>query len=105
MSAAIPSFDLYAELGVHESASPEAIEAAYRALIKQHHPDRAGQSGVERSKRLNIAQAWLRDPGRRADYDRARQEQILAETPVRPGAASARGTSNAPGTPNDDWRP
>ena len=66
--ATIPDFDLYAELGLDQSASAEAIETAYRTLIKQHHPDRAGQTGVERSKRLNVAHAWLRDPVRRAEY-------------------------------------
>src|SRR4051794_817537 len=91
MSATIPAFDLYAELGLDDTASPEAIEAAYRALIKRHHPDRAGESGVERSKRLNVAHAWLRDPVRRDTYDRTRA--IAAFPPAPP----------APTSPSGDW--
>jgi hypothetical protein len=77
MPATVPAFDLYAELGLDRSASPEAVEAAYRRLIKQHHPDRAGDAGVERSKRLNVAHAWLRDPVRREAYDNARATPIV----------------------------
>ncbi len=31
-------------LGVEETASPEAIDAAYRALAQRRHPDRPGGS-------------------------------------------------------------
>ncbi len=68
----IPSLDLYRELEVDPGASPEAIEAAYRSLMKRHHPDRAGPDGLARAKRLNVAREWLVDPERRARYDAAR---------------------------------
>ena len=69
----IPHLDLYAELEVDPGASLEAIEAAYRALMKRSHPDLAGPAGLARSKRLNLARAWLTDPGRRASYDASRR--------------------------------
>ena len=38
----VPEDDLYARLEVAVDASPEAIELAWRALLKRHHPDVAG---------------------------------------------------------------
>ena len=34
--------DPYDELGVSSHASAEEIKAAYRQLVKQHHPDAGG---------------------------------------------------------------
>ncbi len=53
-------------------ASPEAIEIAWRSLLRRHHPDVAGASGLERSKRINVAHDWLSDATLRARYDRER---------------------------------
>jgi hypothetical protein len=66
----IPDFDLYAELEVARLASVVVIEAAYRSLVKHHHPDVAGAAD-QRIKRLNTARDWLTDPERRRQYDRA----------------------------------
>jgi hypothetical protein len=68
----IPEVDLYAELEVDRRASPEGIEAAYRQMIKRHHPDVAADeaAATTRVKRLNLARHWLSDPQRRAAYDR-----------------------------------
>jgi hypothetical protein len=68
----IPRFDLYAELEVAASASLQTIEAAYRSLMKRHHPDNPSHSGSDRAARLNVAHGWLADPQRRAAYDEAR---------------------------------
>jgi len=70
---AIPRQDLYRELEVDPGASTETIEAAYRSLMKRHHPDRAGPSGLARTKRLNLAREWLVDRERRARYDATRE--------------------------------
>src|SRR5512141_1277766 len=69
---AVPTDDLYAQLDLPADASPEAIEVAWRGLLRLHHPDVAGPAGLERAKRINVAHDWLSDPGRRARYDRER---------------------------------
>jgi hypothetical protein len=68
----IPDDDLYARLDVPVNAGFEVIEVAWRALLKQHHPDVAGSDGLERAKRINVAHDWLSDPELRARYDRER---------------------------------
>jgi len=70
----VPDDDLYARLEVAVDASPEAIELAWRALLKLHHPDVAGDGAeaLERAKRINVAHDWLADPSLRARYDRER---------------------------------
>ena len=70
----VPEDDLYARLEVGIDASPEAIELAWRALLKRHHPDVAGddESVLERAKRINVAHDWLSDTTLRARYDRDR---------------------------------
>lgn len=74
----IPGFDLYAELRISPSSTPAAIDAAWRSLVKRHHPDAqpsasdAGAAAANRIRRLNVAHDWLSDPNRRARYDRER---------------------------------
>jgi hypothetical protein len=70
----LPKDDLYARLELTPSASFEAVEVAWRALLKRHHPDVAGGSreADERAKRINVAHDWLSDPELRARYDRER---------------------------------
>lgn len=85
----LPSDDLYRRLELPSDATPEAIELAWRALLRRHHPDIAGPAGLEVSKRINVAHDWLGDPGLRARYDRDR------------GLASAATRSRADG---GSWR-
>ena len=68
----VPADDLYARLELPLDAAPEAIEIAWRSLLKRHHPDVAGESSLEAAKRINVAHDWLSDPDLRARYDRAR---------------------------------
>lgn len=68
----VPDDDLYARLGVPVDASPEAIEIAWRGLLRKHHPDIAGPNGLDASKRINVARDWLADPDLRARYDAER---------------------------------
>ena len=68
----LPPDDLYARLEIPLDASPEVIELAWRSLLRRHHPDIAGPTGLEQSKRINVAHDWLGDPVLRARYDRER---------------------------------
>jgi hypothetical protein len=61
-----PPFDPYQVLGVDRDADEIVIGLAYRARIREVHPDLAGPAGLEHSKRLNVARDWLLDPERRA---------------------------------------
>ena len=68
----LPPDDLYARLELPVGASFEAVEIAWRALLKRHHPDVAGPSTEQLAKRINVAHDWLSDPDLRARYDRER---------------------------------
>ncbi|WP_458779579.1 J domain-containing protein [Arthrobacter sp. D3-16] len=88
--------DYYATLHIPHDATQQQIARAYRALMRSHHPDMDGgraasevQEGVQRgapktdalggmppeAELLRIMQAFavLRDPARRAAYDRERK--------------------------------
>jgi curved DNA-binding protein CbpA len=68
----LPSDDLYARLELPSDATPEAIEIAWRTLLRHHHPDVAGPDGLDLAKRINVAHDWLSVPELRARYDRER---------------------------------
>ena len=94
----LPADDLYARLEIPADASPEAIEVAWRALLRRYHPDVAGPAGLDTAKRINVAHDWLSDPALRARYDR---EHGLGR--IRDGARprDPRGDDRPP-TPGDD---
>ena len=54
-----PTSDPYAVLGVTPEASPAEIKAAYRSLVKRHHPDAGGDP--QRILALNAAWEVLRE--------------------------------------------
>jgi hypothetical protein len=81
----LPDDDLYARLGVPRDASVEAIDVAWRGLLRTHHPDVAGPDGLETAKRINVAHDWLSDPSLRARYDAERRPS--ARLGVREGAS------------------
>ena len=72
----LPHDDLYARLGVPRDASSEAIDLAWRGLLRKHHPDVAGDGAVELAKRINVAHDWLSDPELRSRYDREHVDGI-----------------------------
>lgn len=63
---------LYDLLGVRPDADDATIRAAFRKAAKTYHPDaNAGDRAVEqRFREITAAHAVLRDPERRAKYDR-----------------------------------
>jgi molecular chaperone DnaJ len=64
--------DFYDALGVARGASDDEIKKAYRKLAMQHHPDRnnGSKESEEKFKQLTEAYDVLRDPNKRAIYDR-----------------------------------
>lgn len=64
--------DYYTILGVGRNANPEEIRRAYRTMAKTYHPDvNHGDAAADaRIKAINEAYEVLRDPEKRALYDR-----------------------------------
>ena len=64
--------DFYTVLGVDRTAADDDIKKAYRKLAMTYHPDRNGGSKEAEEKFKSITEAYdvLRDPQKRAAYDR-----------------------------------
>ena len=64
--------DFYSTLGVSRTASDDEIKRAYRKLAMQFHPDRNNGSAEAEAKFKEITEAYdvLRDPNKRATFDR-----------------------------------
>jgi curved DNA-binding protein CbpA len=74
------AFDPYVILGVTADASSEDLLRAFRELVRKHHPDTRRPSEPEsdadvRLRQILAAYELLRDPVRRAAYDRAHLRQ------------------------------
>ncbi len=63
------TIDYYKQLGVPSSADDKSIRSAFRQLALKKHPDRGGDP--EEFKRISEAYEVLKDPIRRAQYDRS----------------------------------
>jgi curved DNA-binding protein CbpA len=94
------SLDYYAVLGLSPQADDVVVHAAWKALLRKHHPDtNASDRATERAREINEAFAVLGKPDSRADYDRARggrpviapyrqSPPIFRPAPPRPRACS-----------------
>ena len=74
-----PGFDPYEVLGVGLDADEIVIQLAYRARVREAHPDVAGAAGLELTKQLNVSRDRLLDPERRALLRGPRPTQPQAE--------------------------
>src|ERR1700722_5557578 len=77
--------NLYEVLGVRSDASDEELKRAYRAKAREFHPDANQDEGAsaERFKEISLAYEVLKDPERRARYDRFGTEGVFG-----PGAGT-----------------
>lgn len=80
---------LYKTLQVDPSADEAVIRAAYRTLMKRHHPDHGGDRTM--AERLNAAYATLGDPVARRAYDQQYRQFIAGQAAgPRPARSPAR---------------
>src|SRR3982751_1980748 len=64
--------DYYELLGIQRGADDAAIKAAYRRLAKECHPDRHNGCSQQEARFKAVSEAYevLKDPQKRAAYDR-----------------------------------
>ncbi len=75
--------DLYELLGVPRDATDEELKRAYRSKARAHHPDtnQEGSESGERFKEISLAYEVLKDPERRARYDRFGHAGVFGNGP------------------------
>jgi curved DNA-binding protein CbpA len=83
--------DPYSTLGVNAGASDDELHAAYRRLVKLHHPDHNGGSEQATRRFQEIQQAYNRVKELRKQPQQARRRQA----PHRPTSPPPPGTSAA----------
>jgi curved DNA-binding protein len=87
----VSAANYYDTLGLDRRCTTAQVRAAYRRLVKQHHPDvnHTDAEATRRAQSLNTAHATLSDPARRAAYD----QELGGDTAAGPVAPA--------GTPRD----
>src|SRR5687767_13473819 len=68
----MPDTDYYSLLGVDPGADAAAIKASYRKIAMECHPDRHGGCTDKEARFKQVSEAYevLKDPQKRAAYDR-----------------------------------
>ncbi len=92
--------DYYAILGVSRKAKESEIKKSYRRLARKNHPDvnPGDNSAEERFKSIQEAYDVLRDPKKRAMYDKyGFYSENFKEPPTGPGGGFADGFPNFTG--------
>jgi curved DNA-binding protein CbpA len=69
MSAPVPAPSHYDVLQLRSDASPDDIRAAWRRLVRQHHPDHGAPADDDTLSRINRAYEVLCSPHERAQHD------------------------------------
>ena len=86
-----PSDDYYAWLGIDAAADDAELRRAWRRLVLQWHPDRAGPGATATFQKISAAYTVLSDPVARAAYDRRRAASAATSkppsAPLRPAPA------------------
>lgn len=90
------TFTLYAVLGVTPDADADTIRNAYRELARRYHPDAGGDARYMAA--INKAWGELRDPERRAAYDRKMRldRPVTVSAAARPDATAATTSTTRP---------
>ncbi|WP_436931265.1 DnaJ domain-containing protein [Halosimplex halobium] len=95
----------YGVLGVGPDADEEAIRAAYRERVKEHHPDvSADPDAADRFRRLTVAKETLLDAAERARYDRL-GHRAYVEAHADPSLWTTESSSDGPSTDRSSDRP
>ncbi|MEA2291605.1 MAG: curved DNA-binding protein [Solirubrobacteraceae bacterium] len=101
--AAVGFRDYYDVLGVPRDASQDDIRAAYRRLARRYHPDvNSDEDASERFAEASEAHEVLRDPEKRARYDRLGRnwkagQDVSGAEGFRGGGGGARGAGRGGG--------
>lgn len=74
--------DPFKVLGLPRGASPQAVKKAFKALAREHHPDKSADPGAERRfAEIREAYELLTDPRRRAEWERGGKERAGRQDP------------------------
>ncbi len=95
----------YEILGVPEGADANEIKAAFRRVSQRVHPDQGGSDSLFRQ--VHDAYDTLRDPDRRAAYDRSIRQTPDARAPGRVGSSGSEkpDEGGTAGPPQSEPRP